>query len=308
MTALEVRLGIRRIVIASEHEIIECVVARELDHLLIGGEILLTASHPVGQGFLGNQAAEKLIFLLLAARQTLHLLLVLEDRVAEDIGTVVAVIARLFMARSLARARRAHDGAEHVKLHLRMFLAERLEAVGARQHLILGILMLARAHETAVQHGIRRNDCGIGILGILLQPVPELIRLAEIIAAAEHIIGRHDHLIAQLLDDLRRLLVRDWPVVVRNIKDLLYFILCLVMRRSRWHGDQQRAQDSHEHDDALAQRIAPFSFFSLRISILRNSSFFIRLTGQMHPLLMYCQLHPYRTYWYPRSARQAAPA
>ena len=207
MTALQVRLRIRRVVVAAQHKVVERIAARQLDHLLVGREVLLAAAHPVRERCLRDQALQEVVLLLLAARQPLHLLLVLEDRVAEDIRAVVAVVARLLMAGCLTRARRAHDGTKDVELHLRVLLAERLEAVGALEHLFLRVLVLARADEAAVEHRVRRDDSCIRILGILLEPVPELIRVAEVRAAAEHVVWRHDDLIAELADDLRRLLV-----------------------------------------------------------------------------------------------------
>ena len=45
--------------------------------------------------------------------------------------------------------------------------------------------------------------------------------MPEVGAAAEHVVGRHDDLIAKFAHDVRRLLVRDRTVVVRNEHDAL---------------------------------------------------------------------------------------
>ncbi len=131
MAALEVRLRVGRIVIAPEHEVVEIVRAREIDEALVRVEVLRTAPHPVVEGLLRDELLEERGLLLLAACESLDLRLVLEHGVAEDIRAVVPVVARLLMAGRLPRARRAHDGAEDVELHLRMALAERCEPVGA---------------------------------------------------------------------------------------------------------------------------------------------------------------------------------
>ena len=250
MAALEVRLRIRRIVVATQHEVVEGILARQVNHLLVGRKVLLAAAHPVRERCLRDQALQEIVLLLLAARQPFHLLLVLEDGVAEDVGTVVAVIARLLMARRLTGARRAHDRTEDVKFHLRVLLAERLEAVGAHEYLFLAVLVLARADEASVEHRVRRDDGSIGILRVLLEPIPELIGVTEIRAA----------------DDFRRLLVRDWAVVVRDVEDLLYFLFILVVRRGLWHASERHGECTEhccECYNLLSQRIAPLLSHSI---------------------------------------------
>lgn len=93
---------------------------------------------------------------------------------------------------------------------------------------------------------------------------------------------------------------------MRNIKDLLYFILCLVMRRDRWYGHQQRTQDSHEHDDALAQKIAPFSAYLYADKIC--GLVLCRLTPQKNHLLMPCPFRSYRLHWSQKPAQPTRPA
>ena len=58
--------------------------------------------------------------------------------------------------------------------------------------------------------------------------------MPEVGAAAEHVVGRHDDLIAKFAHDVRRLLVRDRTVVVRNEHDafLARHLLCLVLLAS----------------------------------------------------------------------------
>ena len=147
-----------------------------------------------------------------------------------------------------------------------MLLAERLEAVGALEYLFLAVLVLARADEASIEHRVRRDDGSIGILRVLLEPIPELIGVTEIRAAAEHVVGRHDDFIAELADDFRRLLVRDWAVVVRDVEDLLYFLFILVVRRGLWHASERHGECTEhccECYNLLSQRIAPLLSHSI---------------------------------------------
>ena len=203
--------------------------------MLVRLEILRAAPHPIREALLRNQLLEELRFLALAARQALDFSLVAQHRVAEDVGTIIAVIARFLMPRRLARARRSHDGAENIERQFRVLLAERRETLGALEDFLLAVLMLARADEAAVEHRVRRDDSRLRVLRVLVKPLPELVRMAEILAVAEDVIRRHDDVVTELPHDVGRLLVRNRTVVMRDEDNLVRacwrLVPCVCRRR-----------------------------------------------------------------------------
>ena len=184
LAALHVRLGIRRVVVASQREIIKGFRPRQPDHRAARGEILVAAGHPVLHGLLGNQPRQKLVFLFLPARQPFRFLLVRQRRIAENIASVARVVARLLAARRLRRARRPHDGTPDVQLHLRVRFLEGTEPRHPLPDLRLLVVMLARAYKAAVEQGIRRKHRDVRVFRIVLQPVPNLFGISEHAPAA----------------------------------------------------------------------------------------------------------------------------
>ena len=69
-------LGVGGIVIPAQGQIVEGILARQLNQTLIGGEILGPAFQPVLQVFLRYQFLQKSVFLLLPAGQALNFLLI----------------------------------------------------------------------------------------------------------------------------------------------------------------------------------------------------------------------------------------
>ena len=266
MTALEVRLRVWRIVVTAKHEVVEVIRAREVDEALVRIEILRAAPHPIREGFLRDELLEERVLLLLAARESLDLRLVLEHGVAEDIRAVVPIVARLLVARGLAGARRAHDGAEDVERELRILLAERREPLRTRENLLLRVLVLARADETAVEHGVRGNNGRPGILGVLIEPLPELVWMTEVLTVAEQIFRRHDYIVAELLDGGRRLFVRNRPVVVRDEDDLVRRLFLVARARAGQRGEQHAEQHAETSEPSFHRFLPPFLSYHFTIS------------------------------------------
>ena len=235
MPTLKMGLGERRIIIASEREVVERpILAHEVDEELVDRIVLLAPSHPVREGFLRDEAREELILLALAAREPLDLLLVAQEGIAEDVRPIAAVVLRLLMSRCLARARRAHDRAKDVERHLGMCTVQLRKARRACEDLCTRFVVLARADEAAVNHRIRGDDRCLdpGLCDILMHPCPELIGMSQILTAAEQLGRRNDDLVACLGHDIRRLRTRDRAAVMRDEDDLLRhgLRLCRVRR------------------------------------------------------------------------------
>ena len=165
------------------------------------------------------------------------------------------------MPGGLPRAGGPHDGAEHVELQLRVLCAELPEPVRPGNYFLLGVIMLAGAHQAAVQQGIRGYDRGLRALGICLQPLPEPLRLPQIIPAPQDLIRRHHHLIAQLLCHLRRLLIGNGPVVMGNINNPRHHRLLPVPRLCLWRRQQAQAAGQHGYGClTLNEHLHPYPY------------------------------------------------
>ena len=209
VSALQMRLRERRIVVTPKAQIAERIVlAQEIDQVLVDHIIFLAATHPVGKCLLRDQTTEEVVLFALAAREPLDLVLVTEDGIAEDIRAVAAVVLRLLMPRCFARARCPHNRAEHIERDLRMGLLQPLEPRCPFEHLCTREGMLARTDETAVDHGIRRDDSRLypRLCEVLLHPCPQLIGMPPVLTIAEQLLRRDDNVIADVLHDICRLL------------------------------------------------------------------------------------------------------
>ena len=144
MTALEMRLRERCVVITPKGQIAECIVPlHKFNQVFVDCIVFLAAPQPVGKRLLWDQTSEKVILLALTARQAFDLLLVSQEGIAEDVRPIAAVVFRLLVTRRLTRARCPHDGAEHIERCLWMSALQLLETRRTRENLIARIGVLA---------------------------------------------------------------------------------------------------------------------------------------------------------------------
>ena len=110
VTALEMGLRERRVIVAPKRKVPErAFFSHELNHVGVHCVVLLAASHPIGECFFRDQPFKKSIFLFLTACESFNLILVTQNRVAEDIGAVAAVVLRFLVSRRLGSTRCTHD-------------------------------------------------------------------------------------------------------------------------------------------------------------------------------------------------------
>ena len=123
-----------------------------------------------------------------------------------------------------------------------MGILELLEFLHPFQQLLLTEIVLPGTYQAAINQGIpgehHRLDARQGLVwwllilfvghgGIILKPLPQLVRIPQIAFAAQKLIRRHYNLVAQLADGICRFHIRNRPVIVRNKHYSSFVLWCL---------------------------------------------------------------------------------
>ena len=125
-----------------------------------------------------------------------------------------------------------------------MGILELLEFLHPFQQLLLTEIVLPGTYQAAINQGIpgehHRLDARQGLVwwllvlfvrhgSIVLQPLPQLVRIPQIALAAQKLIRRHYHLVAQLTDGICRFHIRNRPVIVGNKHYGSFILWCLFL-------------------------------------------------------------------------------
>ena len=146
----------------------------------------------------------------------MRLLLVRQAGKMEEIPAVRSVISRFFNIAFVAHYRRPHQGIEHIDVQPGIVLAQLGKFFDALHEVFLRHLMLAGGNQSPIEHGVRGNDGRIGGRCVILQPLPELIRMPHIGGIAQELLGWQQHFITCLPQYIHRLMVRNRPVIMGN--------------------------------------------------------------------------------------------